>query len=77
MTFCDSSGLSGLVRLGQVLAARGAVLRLAGVPAGMLKTLSLPGLDQVLHVFPDVASAARADVGDEVGATTGGDGDGS
>ncbi|MBY8848041.1 STAS domain-containing protein [Saccharothrix sp. MB29] len=77
VTFCDSSGLSGLVRLGQVLATRGAVLRLAGVPAGMLKTLSLTGLDQVLHVFPDVAGAARADVGDEVGAATGGDGDGS
>ncbi|MFI9009162.1 STAS domain-containing protein [Actinosynnema sp. NPDC053489] len=61
VTLCDSSGLSGLVRLAQALAARGGALRLSAVPAATVKTIGITGLDRLIPVFPDVPSAVRAD----------------
>jgi anti-sigma B factor antagonist len=66
-TFCDSAGVSALVRVARGAAAAGSGLRLAvGAPA-VTRVLALTGVDKLIDIYPSVA-AALADPGDEVAA---------
>lgn len=58
--FMDSSGLHVVVQLWQVLSAEGRTLAVACGPEGVRKLLRLTGLDRVLPLYDDAASAARA-----------------
>lgn len=55
--FCDSSGLSVLVRAHNSARAEGGQLRLAAVTPPVLRLLTLTGLDRLLCVFRSVAEA--------------------
>ncbi|MEU4107474.1 STAS domain-containing protein [Streptomyces sp. NPDC048208] len=60
LTFCDSSGISALLRLYQRLAAQQRALRLAAVPASVSRLFTLTGLDQLFSVHMDAAEALAA-----------------
>ncbi|MGW2208727.1 STAS domain-containing protein [Streptomyces sp. NPDC001781] len=60
LTFCDSSGISALLRLYQRLTAEQRALRLAAVPASVSRLFSLTGLDQLFSVHKDAAEALAA-----------------
>ncbi|MGW6788521.1 STAS domain-containing protein [Streptomyces chartreusis] len=59
VTFCDSAGLSVLLRVWRQADAGGAVLVLADVPASLRQILEMTGVDQVVRVF-GTASEAQA-----------------
>ncbi|MFF7381925.1 anti-sigma factor antagonist [Streptomyces griseoluteus] len=63
LTFCDSSGISALLRLYQRLTAEQRALRLAAVPASVSRLFSLTGLDQLFSVHKDAAEALAAGSG--------------
>ncbi|MFI8346853.1 STAS domain-containing protein [Streptomyces sp. NPDC085596] len=60
LTFCDSSGISALLRLYQRLSVQQRVLRLAAVPASVSRLFTLTGLDQLFSVHMDAAEALAA-----------------
>ncbi|MFC8511192.1 STAS domain-containing protein [Streptomyces sp. NPDC057411] len=60
LTFCDSSGISALLRLYQDLSAQGRTLRLAAVPPTVRRLFALTGLDQIFTVHADVREAFAA-----------------
>ncbi|MFD4789711.1 STAS domain-containing protein [Streptomyces sp. NPDC058459] len=60
LTFCDSSGISALLRLYQRLTAEQRALRLAAVPASVSRLFNLTGLDQLFSVHMDAAEALAA-----------------
>ncbi|MEU2424947.1 STAS domain-containing protein [Streptomyces sp. NPDC007851] len=62
VTFCDSAGLSVLLRAWRLADAAGAVLVLACVPEPLRRVLAMTGADHVLRVFGTVTDAA-ADYG--------------
>ncbi|MFF8835095.1 STAS domain-containing protein [Streptomyces sp. NPDC015130] len=60
LTFCDSSGISALLRLYRHLAAQGRTLGLAAVPSTVRRRFALTGLDQIFLVHADVHEALAA-----------------
>jgi anti-sigma B factor antagonist len=58
--FCDSSGISVLVRAHKQAAAHGTEFRLVVQSAGVLRTLALAGMGQLLPIFPTVTQALTA-----------------
>jgi anti-sigma B factor antagonist len=56
-TFCDSSGLTALLKASQTAAARGGELRLAACRPAVTRLLALTGMHDVLHVFAGLAEA--------------------
>lgn len=56
-TFCDSAGITALVRAARRADATGAVMRLAAVAPGVLRIFNLVGLDRVIGTYPNVAAA--------------------
>jgi anti-sigma B factor antagonist len=66
-TFCDSSGVSALVRVVRQTTAQGCVLRLAAAAPAVTRVLALTGVDKLIEIYPSVA-AALADPGDKVAA---------
>lgn len=63
VTFCDSRGLSTLVRATRAAARTGASLRLvAGADAAVARLLARTGMTDLLPLYPDVASAVAAEV---------------
>ncbi|MEU6310700.1 STAS domain-containing protein [Streptomyces sp. NPDC047014] len=60
LTFCDSSGISALLRLFHQLAARQRALRLAAVPSSVVRLFLITGLDQVFSVYADADQALAA-----------------
>ena len=58
--FCDSSGMSMLVRAHGRAAANGTELRLVVASTVVLRTLTLTGLDQVLPIYPSLSQALAA-----------------
>ncbi|MFF6788218.1 STAS domain-containing protein [Streptomyces filamentosus] len=60
LTFCDSSGISALLRLHRGLSARGGSLALAAVPHTVRRLFALTGLDQVFTVHADAHEALAA-----------------
>jgi anti-sigma B factor antagonist len=68
-TFCDSAGVTMLVRVGRQVTAQGSGLRLAASAPAVTQVLALTGVDKLIEVYPSVA-AAMADPGDDVAVET-------
>lgn len=65
-TFCDSAGITALVRAARRAAATGATMRLAVTAQPVLRVLSLVGIDRLIEIHPSV-DAARASLPDQEG----------
>jgi len=64
-TFCDSAGVSALVRVARRAAASGSGLRLAASAPAVTRVLGLTGVDKLIKIYPSIA-AALADPGADV-----------
>ncbi|MFD6248808.1 STAS domain-containing protein [Streptomyces roseolus] len=60
LTFCDSSGISALLRLHRHASARGRPLELAAVPPAVQRLFALTGLGQIFTVRTDAHEALAA-----------------
>lgn len=58
-TFCDSAGITALVRAFRRATANGAAMRVAASAQPVLRVFSLVGIDRLIDVHPSV-DAARA-----------------
>ncbi|QWB21517.1 MULTISPECIES: STAS domain-containing protein [Streptomyces] len=58
LAFCDSTGITALLAARQHALAAEADIVLAGVPANLLRVLTLVGLDQVFTLRPDSSHAS-------------------
>jgi anti-sigma B factor antagonist len=58
-TFCDSAGITALVRAVRRATATGATIRLAVTAPPVLRVFTLVGLNRLIDIYPSVA-AARA-----------------
>lgn len=65
-TFCDSSGITALVRAVRRATATGATIRLAATAPPVLRVLSLVGIDRLIDIYPSV-DAAQASLRDQAG----------
>jgi anti-sigma B factor antagonist len=63
-TFCDSAGVTALVRAVRKANAGGAGLRVAAGAPAVTRVLSITGVDRLVDIYPSVA-AAMADPGNE------------
>jgi anti-sigma B factor antagonist len=59
-TFCDSSGISMLVRARKQAAANNTQLRLVVGSAAVLRALTLVGMDDLLPIYPSLSQALAA-----------------
>jgi anti-sigma B factor antagonist len=59
-TFCDSSGISMLVRAHKQAAANNTQLRLVVPSAAVLRALTLVGMDDLLPIYPSLSQALAA-----------------
>ena len=55
--FCDSSGVSAMVRVFRQAVASGRAMRLVVSTAGVQRVLSITGVDRLVDVFPTVAAS--------------------
>ncbi|MEU1040580.1 STAS domain-containing protein [Streptomyces sp. NPDC005551] len=60
LAFCDSSGISVFVAAHRQVLAAQARMALVAVPAMIIRTLGIVGLDQVLDIHPDLDHAVRS-----------------
>jgi anti-anti-sigma factor len=58
-TFCDSAGITALVRAARRADANGATMRLAITALSVLRVFNLVGIDRLIEIYPN-ADAARA-----------------
>ncbi len=65
-TFCDSAGMTALVRAARRAAAHGATMRLAAPAPSVLRVLTLAGIDRLIGIHPNVR-AALASLPDQTG----------
>lgn len=65
-TFCDSAGITALIRAARRAAANGAVMRVAGVAPSVLRVFTLVGIDRMIDIYPSV-DAALASLPDQTG----------
>lgn len=63
-TFCDSAGVTALVRAVRLANASGAELRVATRASAVTRVLGITGVDRLIGIYPSVA-AAMADPGSE------------
>ena len=56
-SFCDSSGVSAMVRVFRQAVARGSAMRLVVCTPGVQRVLSITGVDRLVDVFPSVAAS--------------------
>lgn len=61
-TFCDSAGVTVLVRAARKASANGAGLRVATSAPAVVRVLAITGVDRLIEIYPSVA-AAMADPG--------------
>lgn len=61
-TFCDSAGVTALVRTARKASASGAELRVATSAPAVVRVLAITGVDRLIEIYPSVA-AAMADPG--------------
>ena len=61
-TFCDSAGITALVRAARKANATGTALRVAASAPAVTRVLAITGVDRVIEIYPSVA-AAMADPG--------------
>jgi anti-sigma B factor antagonist len=59
-TFCDSSGISMLVRAHKHAAANNTQLRLVVPSTTVLRALTLAGMDDLLPIYPSLSQALAA-----------------
>jgi anti-sigma B factor antagonist len=59
-TFCDSAGITALVRAARRAGANGATLRLAAAAQPVLRVFSLVGIDRLIDVYPTVDEACAS-----------------
>jgi len=55
--FCDSSGVSAMVRVFRQAVAGGSAMRLVVSTPGVQRVLSITGVDRLVDVFPSVAAS--------------------
>lgn len=60
VTFLDSLGIGSLVQVQRQTAARGARLNLVVESAYLNRLLRIAGLDQLVDIYPDLATAEQA-----------------
>lgn len=65
-TFCDSAGITALVRAARRAGANGATIRLAATAPPVLRIFSLVGIDRLIDIHPTVEEA-RASLPDQEG----------
>jgi anti-anti-sigma factor len=56
-TFCDSAGLTALVRTARKLSGGGTGLRVAASTPAVTRVLAITGVDRLIEVYPSVAAA--------------------
>lgn len=59
-TFCDSAGITALIRAARRAGANGAVMRLAGVAPSVLRVFTLVGIDRMIDIYPSVEAALKS-----------------
>ena len=79
--FCDSSGVSALVRVFRHATTSGAAIRLVVSTPAVQRVLSITGVDRLVDIYPSVAASlagpkGQADPAWPVGATAKADTDG-
>ena len=62
-SFCDSSGVSAMVRVFRQAVARGRAMRLVVSTPGVQRVLSITGVDRLVDVFPSVAASLASPPG--------------
>jgi anti-sigma B factor antagonist len=65
-TFCDSAGITALMRAAKRAAATGAEMRLAVTAPQVLRVFTIVGIDRLIDIHPSVA-AARASLPGQTG----------
>ena len=65
-TFCDSAGITALVRAARRAAAADATMRIVVTAAPVLRILNLVGIDRLIDIHPSVP-AALASMPDQTG----------
>ncbi len=65
-TFCDSAGITALVRAARRAAAGGTIMRIVVTAAPVLRVFTLVGIDRLIDIHPSVA-AAQASLPDQTG----------
>ena len=63
-TFCDSAGVTALVRAVRAANVSGSGLRVAASAPGVTRVLAITGVDRLIDIYPSVA-AAMADPGND------------
>jgi anti-anti-sigma factor len=68
-TFCDSAGITALVRAARRADANGATMRLAITAPPVLRVFNLVGIDRVIEIYPsaDAALASLPELPDQTG----------
>jgi anti-sigma B factor antagonist len=61
--FCDSSGVSALVRVFRRAAASGSAVRLVVSTPAVQRVLSITGVDRLIDVYPSVAASMAGSSG--------------
>jgi anti-sigma B factor antagonist len=56
-TFCDSSGITAIVRADRRAVAGGGLVRVAAATPGVLRVFQLVGIDRLIEIRPTVADA--------------------
>lgn len=65
-TFCDSAGITALVRARRRADATGAMMRVAASSTPVLRVFTLVGIDRLIDIHPTV-DAAKASLPDQEG----------
>lgn len=65
-TFCDSAGITALIRAARRAEANDASMRLAAVTPPVHRVFTLVGIDRLIDIYPSV-SAALASLPDQTG----------
>jgi anti-sigma B factor antagonist len=68
-TFCDSAGITALVRAVRRANANGATMRLAVTALPVLRVFNLVGIDRLIDIYPsaDAAQASLPELPDQTG----------
>ena len=66
-TFCDSAGVTALIRAVRQATASGARLRVAASAPGVTRVLAITGVDRLIEVYPSVAAAMADSAGGAAG----------
>lgn len=69
-TFCDSAGITALIRAARRAEANGASMRIAAVTPLVSRVFGLVGIDRLIEIYPSV-DAAVASLPDQTGGLVG------